>query len=106
MIRALVIAAVVAFAFIASAQSAEPTAQERARELFSRAEELSEQRDYEAALEAFLASHVLHPNVQARNNAAVCLGYLERNPESLDMYDLLFAEFPDLPPEKREKIAA
>lgn len=69
---------------------------EKARERFKKGVSLFEQQAWTAALAEFLASRELFPTRSATKNAAVCFRRLERFDESLDMFESLLREFPDL----------
>jgi len=55
-----------------------------------------------AALAEFMRSRELYPTRTATNNAAVCLRKLKRFDESLDMYETLLREFPNMTADKKE----
>jgi hypothetical protein len=56
-----------------------------------------------AALAEFMVSRELYPTRAATKNTAVCLRKLQRFDESLDMFETLLREFPNLPPETRKE---
>jgi hypothetical protein len=58
---------------------------------------------YAAALAEFLVSRELYPTRAGTKNTAVCLRKLQRFDESLDMFETLLREFPNLPPETRKE---
>jgi hypothetical protein len=56
---------------------------------------------WSAALAEFLISRELYPTRAATKNAGTALRKLQRYDESLDMYETLLREFPNMPPEAR-----
>jgi hypothetical protein len=73
-----------------------------AKAAFERGLELYQKKLLQAALAEFLASRAAFPNRNATKNAAVCLQSLARFDESLDMFESLLREFPNLPPDDKD----
>lgn len=59
---------------------------------------------WDAALVEFMTSRRIYKTRAATRNAAVCLRRLQRFDESLEMFELLLTEFPDMPPQERTRI--
>jgi hypothetical protein len=82
-----------------------PTPEDQRKEAeaaFRRGLELLKEDAWQAALAEFLRSRELFPTRNATNNAAYCLRRLKRFDESLDMYEAMLREYPDLDAEKKE----
>jgi hypothetical protein len=81
-------------------------AEAEARARFEHGVELIEQRAWAEALAEFALSRRLHPTWKAAKNAAACLTELGRYDEALDLLEALPREFPELPAQAREDVAA
>lgn len=79
-----------------AAPSTPEEAKKRAEEHFSRGLAFYEKSAWDPALAEFLASRTLYPTRSATKNAALCLRALSRYDESLEMFEALLREFPDL----------
>ncbi len=62
---------------------------------------LLEEEAWTAALAEFLASRELNPTRSATNNAAIALRKLQRFDESLDMFEALLRDYPNMPQGER-----
>jgi hypothetical protein len=62
---------------------------------------LLQEEAWAAALAEFLSSRELYPTRAATNNAAIALRKLQRFDESLDMFETLLREYPNMPPGER-----
>ena len=74
---------------------------EEARRQFEKGVVLLKEEAWSAALAAFLRSRELFPTRGNTKNAAFCLRKLQRYDESLDMYEALLRDFPNLSPEDK-----
>ena len=72
-----------------------------ARAHFDKGLKLLQEEAWAAALAEFLTSRELYPTRAATNNAAIALRKLQRFDESLDMFETLLREFPNMPPGER-----
>jgi hypothetical protein len=82
----------------ANAQRTEPPDKvAEARDHFDKGRKLLEDRAWAAALAEFLQSRKLFPTRSNTSNAAVCLKELQRYDESLDLFEILLREFPNIP---------
>lgn len=82
------------------APPSEETKQE-ARLHFDKGINLLREKAWAAALAEFLLSRKLYPTRAATNNAAIALRELQRFDESLDMFETLLRDFPNIPPTER-----
>lgn len=80
----------------------DPAKRAEAEERFRRGLELLNEEAWTAALAEFVRSRELYPTRNATNNAAVCLRKLKRFDESLDMFETLLREYPNMPADKKE----
>lgn len=80
----------------------DPAKRAEAEERFKRGLQLLQEEAWTASLAEFLRSRELYPTRNATNNAAVCLRKLKRFDESLDMYETLLREYPNMPTDKKE----
>jgi hypothetical protein len=89
----------------ADAPPAQPVLDEskkgEAKAHFDKGLTLLQEEAWAAALAEFLASRELYPTRAATNNAAIALRKLQRYDESLDMFETLLREFPNIPAEER-----
>jgi hypothetical protein len=68
---------------------------------FERGLTLLQEEAWAAALAEFLSSRELYPTRAATNNAAIALRKLQRFDESLDMFETLLRDYPNMPPGDR-----
>ncbi|HTJ82091.1 MAG TPA: PEGA domain-containing protein, partial [Polyangiaceae bacterium] len=80
----------------------DPAKKAEAEAHFTKGLDLLNEEAWTAALAEFLASRELYPTRTATNNAAVCLRKLKRFDESLDMFETVLREFPNMPADKKE----
>lgn len=80
----------------------DPANKPEAEERFRKGLKLLQEEAWTAALAEFVRSRELYPTRTATNNAAVCLRKLKRFDESLDLYEALLREYPNMPPDRKE----
>ncbi|MBK8939722.1 MAG: PEGA domain-containing protein [Polyangiaceae bacterium] len=80
----------------------DPANKPEAEERFRKGLKLLQEEAWTAALAEFVRSRELYPTRTATNNAAVCLRKLKRFDESLDMYETLLREYPNMPPDRKD----
>lgn len=85
-----------------AASAQEDPRREEAKAHFLRGVEHTERGEWDAAVSEFLKSRQVLPTSTNTYNAAVALRKANRFDESLDMYEALLVEFPEIPPAEKQ----
>lgn len=101
---ALLLASAVSFAQDVPAPVGAPDNRAQAQAHFERGLALVDRQAWEPALAEFSRAMELYPSRTATQNAARCLRKLNRNGESLDLYDRLLHDSRELPPAMKAEV--